>query len=344
MASAIQCLSNVPPLTALILSDDLHVNESAETSRTRGSVVRAWRELMARMWAPGGGGGAESPSELKRVIAKHARRFSGFDQEDAHELLVFLLDALIDDTNVRERKAKYRELAETAAQSDAAVAEEWWAYMGEHCASRVRDIFTGQHKTEVRCAVCGHVSRAFDTFTTLSLPVPRGFSALSLDDCLRKLTEPETLAGGDAAYCARCKTHQTSDKSFTLFRLPPLLVVHLKRFAAAGGGGYGGYGGRRASKIDAHVEFPRGGASGAPLDLRPYLPAGAPDGCAEYDCVAVCNHMGSINGGHYTADALNADTHAWAHFDDSRVSTTTARELSGSAAYMLLYLRRDVGR
>ena len=289
------------------------------------------------------------------MVASIAPRFAGYEQQDAHEFVVFLLDALIDDTNEVPAKAAYRELTERAEDSDARVADLWWRYMSEHCSSRVRDIFTGQLKTAVRCAACGHVSRAFDTFTTLSLPLPvhgggGGGGALALDECLRAFTATAELSGDNASYCSRCRTHQTSAKTMTLFRLPPLLIVHLKRFSSpggggGGGGGFGGYGyGRRSTKIDVDVRFPRGAER---LDLRPFLPDGAPaaapGACTTYTCVGVSNHSGGLSGGHYTADAFNCDAQAWHHFNDSHVSRASERDLAdeSAAAYMIFYLRLD---
>lgn len=269
MNSCLQCVSNIPPLTDLVLSPALHVNRLAATSRSRGEVVRAWAALMTRIWgAASGEAGArarsyESPAELKRVVASIAPRFASYEQQDSQEFLVFLLDALSDDTNENAARAAYRELAERPEDADAHVAGEWWAYMRSHCNSRVRDLVTGQHKTAVRCSACGHTSRAFDTFTTLSLPIPRAggaAAACTLGDCLSAFTAPEELTGVDAHYCSRCKAHQPSVKTMTLFRLPAVLVIQLKRFCAAG---------YRRTKLETNVRFPTDA-----LDLRPYLPEG----------------------------------------------------------------------
>ena len=37
----------------------------------------------------------------------------------------------------------------------------------------------------------------------------------------------------------------------------------------------------------------------------------------KYDLIAVANHSGSLNGGHYTAKALNQHTGLWYDFNDS---------------------------
>ena len=60
-----------------------------------------------------------------------------------------------------------------------------------------------------------------------------------------------------------------------------------------------------------------------------------------YDLIAVANHMGTMDGGHYTADCLHAPTRSWYTFDDSRVSSASPHELCGRSAYCLFYMRRD---
>jgi ubiquitin C-terminal hydrolase len=52
-------------------------------------------------------------------------------------------------------------------------------------------------------------------------------SAIPLQRCLDKFTEQESLEG---VVCPGCKKDDALKKSFALWRLPPVLVVQLKRF------------------------------------------------------------------------------------------------------------------
>lgn len=54
-------------------------------------------ELLEDLWS--GRHHAVSPTLLKKVVSKHAPRFSGYAQHDSHELLAFLLDGLHEDLN-----------------------------------------------------------------------------------------------------------------------------------------------------------------------------------------------------------------------------------------------------
>ncbi|XP_034024912.1 ubiquitin carboxyl-terminal hydrolase 32 [Thalassophryne amazonica] len=58
---------------------------------------------------------------------------------------------------------------------------------------------------------------------------------ISLDSCLRAFTGEEELGEDELYYCSKCKTHRMATKKLDLWRLPPILIVHLKRFQFVNG-------------------------------------------------------------------------------------------------------------
>ena len=57
-----------------------------------------------------------------------------------------------------------------------------------------------------------------------------------------------------------------------------------------------------------------------------------------YKLTGFSNHMGGLNGGHYTADcACIIDNTSWYHFDDSRVSKYQDKNINTNNAYILMY-------
>jgi len=132
-------------------------------------------------------------------------------------------------------------------------------------------------------------------------------------------TSEEELTGSDRWYCGRCKKFRDATKKFDLWKLPVILIVHLKRFkynryAVVLGLGLRYLGpqprvhsrGRR-SKITTPVRFPTSG-----LDLSSFLVDSrvARSECV-FDLYAVSNHHGGMGGGHYTAHARNPVTGQW---------------------------------
>nr|KYP74568.1 Ubiquitin carboxyl-terminal hydrolase 10 [Cajanus cajan] len=148
--------------------------------------------------------------------------------------------------------------------------------------------------------------------------------AISLFSCLEAFLTEEPLGPDDMWYCPRCKEHRQATKKLDLWKLPEILVFHLKRFS------YSRY---LKNKLDTFVNFPIHN-----LDLTKYVKS--KDGQSYvYDLYAVSNHYGGLGGGHYTAYCKLIDDNKWCHFDDSHVTPVTEAEIKSSAAYVLFYQR-----
>ncbi|KAJ2907968.1 hypothetical protein GGI21_003354, partial [Coemansia aciculifera] len=150
---------------------------------------------------------------------------------------------------------------------------------------------------------------------------------VTLEECLAEFTRAEKLGEDDPWFCGKCKEHQQATKKFDLWRIPEILVVHLKRFQHS-----------RAwrDKLDAFVDFPLEG-----LDLTQTV-VGPNGGELVYDLQSICNHYGGLGGGHYTAYARNPEEDGrWYDFNDSGVSEVGGEEsVKTAAAYMLFYRLR----
>mmetsp|Transcript_3430 Transcript_3430/g.5190 ORF Transcript_3430/g.5190 Transcript_3430/m.5190 type:complete len:915 (-) Transcript_3430:35-2779(-) len=164
--------------------------------------------------------------------------------------------------------------------------------------------------------------------------IPNPFStekskAVTIQDCLHSYCALEDLTGDDKYKCEACKTVNEATKQLRISRLPEMLVLHIKRFR------YDSYFG---SKVSQHVQFPI-----EDLDVKPFVQAKDPKAApsvSKYDLVAVVNHHGIINGGHYTAYAKHYATSRWHAFNDSHVSPASKDDVSKSEAYMLFYRKR----
>ncbi|XP_039616787.1 ubiquitin carboxyl-terminal hydrolase 15-like isoform X5 [Polypterus senegalus] len=155
---------------------------------------------------------------------------------------------------------------------------------------------------------------------------PQKKALVKLKDCIELFTTKEKLGVEDPWYCPNCKQHQQATKKLDLWSLPPVLVVHLKRFS------YSRY---MRDKLDTLVDFPI-----SDLDISEFLinPNAGP---CRYDLIAVSNHYGGMGGGHYTAFAKNKDNGKWYYFDDNSVSSASEEQIVSKAAYVLFYQRQD---
>uniref|UniRef100_H2ZMQ6 Ubiquitin carboxyl-terminal hydrolase n=1 Tax=Ciona savignyi TaxID=51511 RepID=H2ZMQ6_CIOSA len=165
-----------------------------------------------------------------------------------------------------------------------------------------------------------------------SAGVKKPSTGVQLRDCMKLFTTEEKLDKDDAWYCSHCKKHQQATKKFDLWMLPPVLVIHLKRFS------YTRY---SRDKLDTLVHFPT-----RDLDLSDFIvnpqKTSWPKGQRCYNLIAVSNHYGGLGGGHYTAYAKNHIDKKWHYFDDSSVSLSAEDRVVTKAAYMLVYQRQDL--
>ncbi|XP_036308087.1 ubiquitin carboxyl-terminal hydrolase 43 isoform X3 [Pipistrellus kuhlii] len=171
----------------------------------------------------------------------------------------------------------------------------------------------------------------------------------TLDECFQFYTKEEQLAQDDAWKCPHCQALQQGVVKLSLWTLPDILIVHLKRFCQVGG---------RRNKLSTLVKFPLCG-----LDMAPHVaqrgagavPAPGPwptwkqPACLPtsyppdflYDLYAVCNHHGSLQGGHYTAYCRNSLDGQWYSYDDSTVEPLPEAEVITRGAYILFYQKQN---
>ncbi|XP_030357254.1 ubiquitin carboxyl-terminal hydrolase 4 isoform X3 [Strigops habroptila] len=116
MNSALQCLSNTPPLTDYFLEDkyEAEINQNNPLGM-RGEIAEAYAELIKQMWS--GRQSHVAPRMFKTQVGRFAPQFSGYQQQDSQELLAFLLDGLHEDLN-RVKKKPYLELKDANGRPD----------------------------------------------------------------------------------------------------------------------------------------------------------------------------------------------------------------------------------
>uniref|UniRef100_A0A8C2C6A6 ubiquitinyl hydrolase 1 n=1 Tax=Cyprinus carpio TaxID=7962 RepID=A0A8C2C6A6_CYPCA len=171
--------------------------------------------------------------------------------------------------------------------------------------------------------------------------------ACTLAQCFQLYTKEEQLAPDDAWRCPHCRQLQQGQIKLSLWTLPDVLILHLKRFRQEGD---------RRVKMQNMIRFPLIGMDMAPHVVkrsqsswslpshwspwrRPYGLGRNPDDYL-YDLYAVCNHHGNMHGGHYTAYCKNSIDGQWYCFDDSEVQPVADEDVCQQTAYILFYQRR----
>uniref|UniRef100_A0A3P9NAL2 ubiquitinyl hydrolase 1 n=1 Tax=Poecilia reticulata TaxID=8081 RepID=A0A3P9NAL2_POERE len=117
MNSALQCLSNTPPLTEYFLQSS-YLDELNFTNPLgmKGEIAEAYADIIKQMWS--GRHYSVVPRVFKCTKVGHfASQFLGYQQHDSQELLSFLLDGLHEDLN-RVKNKEYIELRDADGRPD----------------------------------------------------------------------------------------------------------------------------------------------------------------------------------------------------------------------------------
>lgn len=148
---------------------------------------------------------------------------------------------------------------------------------------------------------------------------------LSLYTCLEAFLREEPLVPEDMWFCPQCKEQRQASKKLDLWRLPEVLVIHLKRFS---------YSRSMKHKLETFVNFPI-----HDLDLTNYVAHKNNSRSQIYELYALTNHYGGMGSGHYTAHIKLLDENRWYNFDDSHISAINEEDVKSAAAYVLFYKR-----
>ena len=308
MNSVLQCLSHTLPLRQFYVSD-----EYKQYLNNRGDLSDAFKRVMAEMWGTTLGE-CVAPHELKRQLGKVAPRFVGYDQQDAHEYMRFLLNELHEEINrasVEGRKSP----ADNETLEEACARYLTWED------SRISELFGGMLRSDVCCSVCSNQSTVYIPFMDIALPIPGRkqspfyLQPVHLTDCLKMLTTEETLDEEERPYCNKCMELTKSTKQLSVTKLPKFLVIQLKRFSYY----------PKRTKLSTPVKF----------DETWKVSDSANKLTHTYSLYGIACHSGSIFGGHYIAYCNYNGT--WRCFNDTMTSHVSWEHVKDQEAYILFY-------
>ncbi len=97
--------------------------------------------------------------------------FSGYEQHDSQEFLLFILDTLHEDLN-RVVNKPLTAGVENEGRPDHVVAKESWITYLRRNQSKINDLMGGQYRSEVKCPDCNNISVTFDPFLIFAVPIP----------------------------------------------------------------------------------------------------------------------------------------------------------------------------
>jgi ubiquitin C-terminal hydrolase len=193
MSSALQCLSHTPLLRHFFLSGKYqHELNRGNPLGTGGIIAQDFANLLRHLWSSSGHGHV-IPTRFKKTLGKLKAQFSGNEQNDTQEFLAELLDMLHEDVNRVTEKRYIQAPSDEDLENMtlAAQAEDAWSRHIARNRSVLVDLFQGQLCSKITCPSCPKISRTYDPFMFLSVPLlPKQHQCKVFVTLLRRMRLP----------------------------------------------------------------------------------------------------------------------------------------------------------
>ena len=258
-------------------------------------------------------------------LAKHKQfqEFQGFDQSDASEFLIFLMDAIHSAT-------RYKVLMSIDGTSVNFIDE-----IAHECYDSFRKSYETDYSDIVKIFYCMQIeilrdpdsqsilSKNYSSSSIINLPVVSSDHGrlTTINDCFLQLCRNERLSGDNMWFNEATKQMQPVDRQCMFWSLPQTLIVCLLRFS------------NQHKKFVHNVEVPLDN-----LDLSAYV-CGYRRNSFVYDLYGVSNHSGVLSGGHYTCNVLRNG--AWWSISDGDVRKIPRENVINPNAYCLFFRKKS---
>lgn len=226
-------------------------------------------------------------------------------QNDAHEFILLFL-SILHETTKEKVSINISGQVESKEDEDIHAAMKAYKRFHEKEYSIITKCFTGQYISSLLNVDENEVSKIFEPFTCIEVEIPSMMSMPSIYDCFNHFTKNEKIDG------------RNQYKSIRFWKLPDILIVTIKRFNNMG------------KKNNQHVKiFPE-------ICMEHYC-AGPDKHRSKYKLKAICNHTGSVSGGHYYAYCYSDKKKEWFLANDAMIRPIRTTTISTSQAYCLFY-------
>lgn len=328
MNTAIQCLSNIHPLSSYFISNNYVIDltnrfDEVQNKKLNEIILsKEYGKLIKTMW---NSNVSVNPKSFHECIEHIDDRFEGFEQHDMQEMLSLILDNLHEGLKYGV-DISYKGSAENNIDQLMIESINHWAKELNETYSIIVELFFGQYVNKIislenddRKAI---LSKKFEVFNTLSIPI----YGKTLYTSLAKYFEKEVLESKffDESNNRNVKAY----KEIKLMRVPKYFIIFLKRYNSNNG---------NSNKVNNLMTFPI-----EDLNLSPFS-----EGYDTFSCnmrlISIGCHSGRLNGGHYYAIARHINQ-KWYKYDDDTVSEFNIEKDVNTLfkfGYVLIYERID---
>ncbi|XP_027331328.1 ubiquitin carboxyl-terminal hydrolase 22-like isoform X2 [Abrus precatorius] len=293
-----------------------------------------------------------SPARFLYSWWQHAANLASYEQQDAHEFFISMLDGIHEKVE-RDRRKPH-------SNGDCCIAHR---------------VFSGILRSDVMCMACGFTSTTYDPCIDISLDLEPnqggstksatatpnhscngepdcmnssqncGSGTSTLMGCLKRFTRAERLGSDQKFFCQQCQVRQETLKQMSIRKLPLVSCFHIKRFEHSSTR-------KMSRKVDRYLQFPFS------LDMSPYLsstilrsrfgnrifpfdgdePDASNELCSEFELFAVVTHSGKLDAGHYVTYLRLSNR--WFKCDDAWVTQVDENIVRAAQCYMMFYVQK----
>eukprot|EP00106_Octopus_bimaculoides_P013296 XP_014780738.1 PREDICTED: ubiquitin carboxyl-terminal hydrolase 15-like [Octopus bimaculoides] len=171
MNAVLQCISNASFLSGYFVMG--HYKEELKNNKnickkfgSSGEVTEQLGILLRSIWS--GKYNPDISNDFKTVIGKYNSQFKGFNQHDAQEFLLWLLDQVHEDLNLPIKKSKNNQQGKFSSEKRTMVSE-----LSLSKQTIIYQMFRGLYQSSLTCLKCRRQSNTYDPYLCLSLPLPQ---------------------------------------------------------------------------------------------------------------------------------------------------------------------------
>ena len=323
--ACMQVLNNTYELNHIL---DMDMATNPERKNIPDTVIlNEWNELRQIMWS---GNGIVTPRKFVhnvQRIAKEKNRdlFTGNAQNDMPEFLLFFMDCIHSSISCHVKMningTPKNEIDKVAIKCYEMLKQ---TYLNEY--SAIMNTFYGIYVSMIESNQTGTIyTTTPGSFFVLDIPVAdNSVLFTTLYQCIDEYTKPEILEGENAWYNETTRQKEDVKKQIRFWNFPNIIIIALNRFTPDG-----------MRKINNNIDFPLDD-----LDLSKYV-CGYNASSYKYELYGICNHIGGVSGGHYTAFVRNVDN-IWLHYNDREVEVVdNPSAVISPAAYCLFYRKKN---
>lgn len=290
-------------------------------------LLLEWDKLRQLMWSENCTVAPHGFVQAIRKISsmKNKELFSGFNQNDVCEFLLFIIESFHNSLS-REVDMEVNGTPKNETDLLAIKCYEMMKNMFGKTYSEMLDMFFGISVSHIR-SLSTHELLSFnpEPFCTLSLSIPsKTGSSVSIIECLDEYCNVERLENENAYLNEKTGLKEDVDKGLIFWSLPNILIIDIKRYDI--------YGKKLQNLVDVPLEN---------LDLSKYV-IGYNRTSYIYDLYGVCNHSGGTLGGHYTCAIKNANG-KWYEFNDTSISELNPSKVVSSKSYCFFFRKKNRG-